>query len=60
MSQNHVTSKGFCTYCGAKLKKCVECGEYFCAARKDHIYCSARCRTRKLRRMVNLSVKSEI
>jgi len=49
MSQNHVTAKGKCTYCGSSLKKCVQCERWFHSARKNHIYCSSRCRTRKRR-----------
>lgn len=49
MSQKHVTLKGFCTYCGAKLTQCIICGDWFIAKNKTHIYCRSRCRTRKFR-----------
>jgi len=51
MSQKHVTAKGYCTYCNSKLIKCIECDNWFCSKRKDHVMCSTRCRTRKSRRL---------
>lgn len=53
MSQVHVTYKGTCTYCGSRLKKCKDCKDWFCATRKDNIYCSSKCRTRRFRKLAN-------
>lgn len=50
MSQSHVTAKGYCAFCGAKLKQCVECQEWFISTVSGHIYCRSRCRTRAYRR----------
>lgn len=49
MSQHHVTAKGKCAYCGAQLRQCIECSEWFIATSKAHVYCRARCRTRRCR-----------
>lgn len=38
-----------CVMCGAIKKECAECGFLFHTSRKNHVYCSDRCRTRKSR-----------
>ena len=50
MLQQHVTAKGTCTYCGAALKKCLECSEPFHATNKNHVRCSPKCRMRHCRK----------
>lgn len=59
MSQAHVTDKGYCTYCGAKLKQCLQCGEWFISTKADHEYCRSRCRTRQHRLLKKLKESSE-
>lgn len=39
-----------CVYCGSIKIKCQECNRFFHTSRKNHIYCSDRCRTRKSRK----------
>lgn len=60
MSQRHVTANGFCTYCGASLKVCPECGDWFHAKNKAHILCKPRCRTRKSRRLAIKKLKAKL
>lgn len=45
----HVTKHNTCAFCNAELKRCVTCGNFFHAARKNNVYCRDRCRTRKFR-----------
>lgn len=39
-----------CVMCGSIKKECAECGCLFHTSRKNHFYCSDRCRTRKSRK----------
>ena len=57
MSQIHVSKEGNCIYCGAKQKKCDECGRMFHSMRINHDICTTRCRKRKERRIREEALK---
>ena len=44
-----------CSACGTRLVRCIECGELFAPKRDDQVYCRGRCRTRRLRRLEEMS-----
>lgn len=45
----HVTKKGCCAFCGAKVRLCIVCKDFFHASRTTHVYCAGTCRVRAYR-----------
>lgn len=48
----YISAEGNCIYCGAHLKICSVCGQWFKAGNIRNLVCSARCRTRKHRQRI--------